>query len=152
MVSSRNAAHGCQVLVFLPLVTVLAACSGAGAQKKEPVSCVPMAAVKEVEGTWEGLVKEVRTGRDAGRVVVVLTSHDSYGTYNFAGETARGFLVGTGRVSLQKGRLVSETEQRTVDFTLYLRGSETVLAAHAVGRDEKPYSMELTRMKQPSGH
>lgn len=147
MISSRDAAHGFQIFVFLSLAAVLAACSGMGAQKDETVACISMAGIKEVEGTWEGLVKNVRTGKDAGRVVVVLTAHDGYGTYTFAGETAQGSLVGTGRVSLQKGRLLSDTEQRTVDFTLCQRGSEQVLASHAVGKDGKPYYMELTRMK-----
>ena len=37
--------------------------------------------------------------------------------------------------------------QRTVVFTLCLRGSEKVLAAHAIGKDGNPNYMELTQMK-----
>jgi hypothetical protein len=134
-------------LVFLLLVNSLAACAGLGTQQEIPLALVPITEIKEIEGTWEGLVKNVRTGKDPGRVVVVLTSHDTYGTYSFGGETARGSLVGTGRVTLQSGRLLSETGQRTVVFTLCLRGSEKVLAAHAIGKDGNPNYMELTQMK-----
>jgi len=134
-------------LVSLLLVSSLAACAGLGTQQEIPLTLVPITDVKEVEGTWEGLVKNVRTGRDSGRVVVVLTSHDTYGTYSFGGETAQGSLVGTGRVTLQSGRLLSETGQRTVVFTFCLRGSEKVLAAHAIGKDGIPNYMELTQMK-----
>jgi hypothetical protein len=39
------------------------------------------------------------------------------------------------------------TGQRTLFFTLCLRGNEKVLAAHAVGKDGNPYYMELTQLK-----
>ena len=134
-------------LVFLFLVSSLTACAGLGTEQESPLAVVPITEIKEIEGTWEGLVKNVRTGKDSGRVVVVLTSHDTYGSYSFGGETAQGSLVGTGRVTLQSGRLLSETGQRTVVFTLCLRGSEKVLAAHAIGKDGNPNYMELTQMK-----
>lgn len=134
-------------LVFLFLVSSLTACAGLGTEQESPLAVVPITEIKEIEGTWEGLVKNVRTGKDSGRVVVVLTSHDTYGSYSFGGETAQGSLVGTGRVTLQSGRLLSETGQRTVMFTLCLRGSEKVLAAHAIGKDGNPSYMELTQMK-----
>ncbi|HEY6640011.1 MAG TPA: hypothetical protein VIY67_04705 [Nitrospiraceae bacterium] len=134
------------VLVFLLLVSSLAACAGLGTQQQIPLAPVPITEVKTVEGTWEGLVINARTGKDAGRIVVVLTSHDAYGTYSFGGATAHGSLVGTGRVTVQSGRLSSETGQRMVDFTLCLRGDEKVLTAHVFGKDGNPYYAELTPM------
>lgn len=133
-------------LVFLLLVSSLAACAGLGTQQQIPLAPVPITEIKMVEGTWEGLVINARTGRDAGRVVVVLTSHDAYGTYSFGEETAQGSLVGTGRVTMQNGRLSSEMGQRIVDFTLCLRGNEKVLTAHVFGKDGNPYYAELTPM------
>lgn len=147
MIALRDAAHRVLFFVFLSLMTVLAACSGMGPQKEETLTCAPMTDIKEVEGNWEGVVKNVRTGKDAGRIVVALTSRDTYATFNFGGETAQGSLVGTGRVALQSGRLSSDSAQHTVVFTLCLRGSEQVLATHAFGKDGKPYYIELTRMK-----
>jgi len=120
-------------LVFLLLVSSLAACAGLGTEQESPLAIVPITEIKEVEGNWEGLANNVRTGKDSGQVVVVFTSRDAYGTYSFGGETAQGSLVGTGRVTLQSGRLLSETGQRTVVFTLCLRCSQKVLAAHAFG-------------------
>lgn len=146
MIALRDAAHSVLFFACLSLVTVLAACSGMGTQKEAALTCAPMTDIKEAEGNWEGAVKDVQTGKDAGRIVVALTSHDTYGTFNFGGATAQGSLVGTGRVALQSGRLLSDSAQRTVVFTLCLRGTEQVLATHAFGKDGKPYYIELTRM------
>jgi hypothetical protein len=133
-------------LTFLLLVSSLAACAGLGTHQQIPLSPVPITGIKMVEGTWEGLVTNARTGKDAGRIVVVLTSHEAYGTYSFGGATAQGSLVGTGRVTVQNGRLSSEMGQRMVDFTLCLRGSEKVMTAHVFGKDGNPYYVELTPM------
>lgn len=135
------------VLVFLLLVSSLAACAGLGTQKEMPLTPVPITEVKEAEGTWEGLVKNVRTGRDAGQIVLVLTTHDTYGSYSFGGDTAQGTLVGAGRLTVQNGQLLSDIGQRTVVLTLCQRSREKVLAAHAFGKDGNPYYMELTQMK-----
>lgn len=134
-------------LVFLLLVSSLAACAGLGTQQQIPLSPIPITEIKEVEGTWEGLVLNARTGKGSGRIAVVFTSHDAYGTYSFGGETAQGSLVGTGRVTMQSGRLLSETGQRMVSFTLCIRGSEKVITAHIFGKDGNPYYMELTPLK-----
>jgi hypothetical protein len=147
MIASRNAAHGFLNLVFLSLLSVVVACAGLETQQEIRVTLVPITDIKEVEGNWEGLVKNVRTGKESGQILLMLTSHDAFGTYNFGGETARGSLVGTGRVTLQSGRLLSDTGERTVVLTLCLRGRERVLAAHAFGKDGNPYYMELTQMK-----
>jgi len=135
------------LLVFLLLANSLVGCTGLGTQQYMPLTLVPIAEIKVVEGTWEGLVKNARTGKDSGRVVMVLTSHDTYGTYSFGGETAQGSLVGTGRVTLQSGRLSSEMGQRMVDFTLCLRSSEHVIVGHVLGKDGNPYYLELTQFK-----
>ena len=135
------------VLVFLLLVSSLAACAGLGTQKEIPLTLVPITEVKEAEGTWEGLVKNVRTGRDAGQIVLVLTSRNTYASYSFGGDTAQGTLVGAGRLTVQSGQLLSDIGQRTVVLTLCQRGREKVLAAHVFGKDGNPYYMELTQMK-----
>ena len=134
-------------LVSLLLVSSLAACAGLGTQQEIPLTLVPITDVKEVEGTWEGLVKNVRTGRDAGRIVLVLTTHDTYGSYSFGGDTAQGYIVGAGRLTVQSGQLLSDMGQRTVVLTSYLRSREKVLATYAFGKDGNLYYMELTQMK-----
>lgn len=134
-------------LVFLFLVSSLTACAGLGTLQELPLTLVPITDVKQVEGTWEGMVKNVRMGRDAGRIVLVLTTHDTYGSYSFGGDTAQGYIVGAGRLTVQSGQLLSDMGQRTVVLTFCLRGSEKVLAAYAFGKDGNLYYMELTRMK-----
>lgn len=134
-------------LVFLLLVSLLAACAGLGTQQEIPLTLVPITEVKEVEGTWEGLVKNVRTGRDAGRIVLVLTARDTFGSYSFGGDTAQGYIVGAGRLTVQNGQLLSDLGQRTVVLTFCQRSNEKVLATYAFGKDGNPYYMELTEMK-----
>ena len=97
------------LLVFLLLVSSLAACAGLGTEQELPLAVVPITEIKEVEGNWEGLAKNARMGKKSGQIVVSLTSHDAFETFNFGGDTIQGFLVGTGRVTLQSGRLLSET-------------------------------------------
>ena len=75
----------CLFLVFLLLVSSLAACAGLGTQQQVPLTPVPITEIKVVEGTWEGLVINARTGKGSGRIAVVFTSHDAYGTYSFGG-------------------------------------------------------------------
>jgi hypothetical protein len=133
--------------VSLLLVSLFTACAGLGTEQNIPLTPVSITDIKEVEGNWEGVVRNVRTGRDTGRIVLVLTSHDTYGSYSFGGDTAQGYLVGTGRVTLQSGQLPSDIGQRTVLFTFCLRGGEKVLATHVFGKDGNPYYMELTPMK-----
>jgi len=70
-------------LVFLLLVSSLAACAGLGTEQESPLAVVPITEIKEVEGTWQGLANNVRRGKDSGQIVVVLTSRDAYGTYSF---------------------------------------------------------------------
>jgi hypothetical protein len=118
-----------------------------GTHQQLPLTPVPIAGIKAVEGKWEGLVINARTGKDSGRVVVVLTSHDTYGTYNFGGATAQGSLVGTGRVTVQSGRLLSEVEHRMANSTFCLRGSEKVMTVYVFGKDGNPYYAELTPLK-----
>jgi hypothetical protein len=43
-------------LVFLLLVSSLAACAGLGTQQQIPLTPVPITEIKAVEGAWEGLV------------------------------------------------------------------------------------------------
>jgi hypothetical protein len=134
-------------LVFLLLMSSLAACSGLGTQQHIPLTPISITDIKAVEGTWEGLVINARTGKASGRIAVVFTSHDAYGAYSFGGETAQGSLVGTGRVTVHSGRLLSEMGQRMANFTLCLRGSEKVMTAHVFGKDGNPYYAELTPLK-----
>jgi hypothetical protein len=77
-------------LVFLLLVSALAACAGLGTQQQTPLTPVPITEIKAVEGTWEGLVIHARTGKSSGRIAVVFTSHDAYGTYSFGGGNRPG--------------------------------------------------------------
>jgi hypothetical protein len=130
------------LLAFL-LIGSLAACAGLGSQQEIPLTPVPITDIKDVAGSWEGLVMNVRKGQDAGRIVVVLSALDTQGSYSFGAQTETGPLVGAGTVTLQKGRLLSETGQRTVTLTLCLRGNQKVLVVNSFGKDGNPYYVEL---------
>ena len=73
--------------------------------------------------------------------------HDTYGSYSFGGDTAQGYIVGAGRLTVQSGQLLSDMGQRTVVLTFCLRNREKVLAAYVFGKDGNLYYMELTQMK-----
>ena len=71
-------------------MSLLAGWAGLGTEPHRPLTVVPISEIKDVAGNWEGLAKNVRTGRDAGRIDLVLTSRDDYASYSFGGDTAQG--------------------------------------------------------------
>ena len=137
----------CLFLVFLLLVSSLAACAGLGTQQQIPLTPVPITEIKVVEGTWEGLVINARTGKGSGRIAGGLHIPRCVRDLQFRGKQPRAPLVGTGRVTVHSGRLLSEMGQRMANFTLCSRGSEKVMTAHVFGKDGNPYYAELTPLK-----
>ena len=87
-----------------------------------------------VVGDWEGLVKKDHATLPEGSVRLMIRSNN---TYLFAGQTASAAAVGSGNLEQRDGRLVGDTEKRSVRFTLYdHKGKAVVLVEstnHATG-------------------
>ena len=138
------AAERVRLLVLVGGLVAVAGCSLVEPRSSAPLTPVAIESLQDVHGQWEGTVRELQS-RDRGWVTVNLTDRDSFATYTFAG-TAKGHpFLGTGRLQLQSGRLLTEGEERTLTFTLAERDGVRMLAVDGIGKDGKSYHAELSR-------
>ncbi|WP_455379499.1 hypothetical protein [Petrachloros mirabilis] len=109
-----------------------------------PLAPVSIQSLQEVQGRWEGTVTTLQA-RDTNWVTVNITNRDSYATYTFAGMGKGHPFLGTGRLLLQSGRLLTEGEERELTFTLAERGGVRLLIVDGVGKDGKSHHGELSK-------
>jgi hypothetical protein len=116
------------------LLVVWSGCAGGVRQHDAAWKLVPITEVGMVVGDWEGLVKKDHATLPEGSVRLMIRPNS---TYLFAGQTASAAAVGSGDLEARDGRLVGDTEKRTVRFTLYdHKGKAVVLVEstnHATG-------------------
>lgn len=125
------------------LVTV-AGCSWFDSQSAEPLTPVAIESLHDVDGRWEGIVSTLQ-GRDKAWVTVTITNRDTFATYTFVGTGKEIPFMGTGRLLLQSGRLLTEGEGRTLTFTLAEREGVRMLVVDGLGKDGKSHHAELSR-------
>ena len=125
------------------LVSCLFAVAGCSSQPTAPLTPVMIQSLQDVDGRWEGMVWAIQGG-NARRVTVILTNHDTFATYAFAGMSSESSFLGTGRLQLERGRLLTVGESRTLTFTLATRGAVRMLMVDGVGKDGKSYHAELS--------
>jgi hypothetical protein len=100
--------------------------------------------LNDVQGRWEGTVRAVQ-GHQTSWATVNITNHETYATYTFAGMSKGEPFLGTGRVQLLDGRLLTEGESRTLTFTLAEYDGARMLVVDGIGKDGKSYHAELKR-------
>ncbi len=138
------AAERGRLLVFVSGLVAVAGCSLVEPRSSATLTPVAIESLQDVHGQWEGTVRELQS-RDRGWVTVNITDRESFATYTFAG-TAKGHpFLGTGRLQLQSGRLLTEGEERTLTFTLAERDGVRMLTVDGIGKDGKSYHAELSR-------
>ena len=125
------------------LVTVVG-CSWFDSQSAEPLTPVAIESLHDVHGRWEGTVKALQGNRTSW-VTVNVTNRDTFATYTFAGTDKGNPFLGTGRLSLQSGRLLTEGEGRTLTFTLGEREGARMLVVDGLGKDGQSHHAELSR-------
>jgi hypothetical protein len=130
--------------VLVSCLVTMVGCSWLNAQSSAPLAPVAIERLQEVHGQWEGMVKAVQS-RGTNWVTVNITNYDTFSTYTFAGMDGGGPFLGTGRLQLHDGRLLTEGEGRTLAFTLAERRGVPMLIVDGIGKDGKSYHAELTR-------
>jgi hypothetical protein len=127
------------------LLVVSAGCAGGSPQHDASWKLVPITDVGMVVGEWEGLVKKDRATLPEGSVRLMIRGNS---TYLFAGQTTSAAAVGSGNLEPRDGRLVGDTDKRSVRFTLYdHKGKAVVLVEstnHATG---EYYRGEFTKVQ-----
>lgn len=138
------AAKRVRLLVLVSGFVVVAGCSSFEPRSSTPLTPVAIESLQDVHGQWEGTVRELQS-RERGWVTVNITNRESFATYTFAGTAKGNPFLGTGRLQLQSGRLLTEGEGRTLTFTLAERDGVRMLAVDGIGKDGKSYHAELSR-------
>lgn len=122
----------------------VAGCSWFDSRSSSPLVPVSIESLQDVHGRWEGTVRTLQS-RDTSWVTVNITNRDSFATYTFVGMSKDNPFVGTGRLLLQSGRLLTEGEGRVLTFTLAERGGMRMLIVDGVGKEGKSHHAELSR-------
>jgi len=143
-IRTLRAAKRVRLLVFVSGFVAVVGCSLVEPRSSTPLTPVVIESLQDIHGQWEGTVRELQS-HDRGWVTVNLTNRESFATYTFAGTAKGNPFLGTGRLQLQSGRLLTEGEERTLTFTLAERGGVRMLAVDGIGKDGKSYHAELSR-------
>lgn len=122
----------------------MAGCSGLDSRSSVPLAPVAIESLQDVHGQWEGTVRALQS-RDTNWVTVNITNRDTFATYTFAGMGGGNPFLGTGRLQLQGGRLLTEGEGRMLTFTLVEREGVRILSVDGIAKDGKSYHAELSR-------
>ena len=141
---------GCVVLrnvtvwMFMSCFVAVTGCSWFDSRSSAPLTPVAIESLHDVDGRWEGTVKALQGSRTSW-VTVNITNRDTFATYIFAGTDKGNPFLGTGRLLLQSGRLLTEGEGRTLTFTLAEREGVRMLVVDGLGKDGQSHHAELSR-------
>jgi hypothetical protein len=106
---------------------------------------MPITDVRMVVADWEGTLKKNGALWAEGTTRVMIRANH---TYLFAAQTADDIALGTGTVAIVDGRLIEDTERRTVTFTLYDHEGKVVLVVDATkNRTQDRYHGEFMRIE-----
>jgi hypothetical protein len=106
------------------VIGLFTACTGTPAQLDATWKMVPITDVRMVVADWEGTLKKNGALLAEGTARVMIRANH---TYLFAAQTADDIALGTGIVAIVDGRLIEDTDRRTVTFTLYDHEGKVVL-------------------------
>jgi hypothetical protein len=123
---------------------MLTGCSGSPHQRDASWKLVPITDVNMVVGEWEGTVKKEHATLSEGSVRLMIRDNS---TYLFAGQTASRSVVGSGPLEARDGRLIGETERRSVKLALYEHKGKSVIVAESMNHETgERYRGEFTKI------
>src|SRR5262245_43265554 len=122
------------------LTTTILACS---ARQIEPgAPHVPISAMEQIVGKWEGLSKRMPDMRDHAQVLLTISKT---GHFNFVSDRGSGLLLGTGSLTLSDGRAFGTGSAGTGTLTLYEKAGRPILVVEAALNDGHRYYIEMAR-------
>ncbi len=134
-------------LAFVTLLAVGMAFMGCAdtQSRQEPLSTiVPISEIKNVAGKWSGIAKRTPpAGRDDWLEVTIKED----GAYEYSSFRTIGAAMGSGRLTLKDGTLMSESDKASATYTLYDRGGKRVLVLEVTMKDGVHYSADLKPAK-----
>jgi hypothetical protein len=133
------------------VLVLVVAFTQAGCAKPAPptaaLSTVPITDFKSVAGKWGGLVRGLPprgSSRDEDFVDVEIRPD---GTYDFGIYRTVGVFGGTGKLTLEEGRLTLKTERGSSTLVLLEGNGRRILRANAVMANGLRLSSDLTPLR-----
>ena len=130
--------------VFLAVMT---ACTGAKFPDSPSLKEIPITDIKQVVGKWEGVTwAEPRVARQDDWVKVAITEN---GAFNFSSYRMIGAWLGSGKLRLENGKLVTEPQPDTgnATFTLYKSDGRPMLKVKGTTKTDRRQEATLNPVK-----
>lgn len=126
------------------VMLIVQGCETTGPAREVHWVPVAISTISDVVGTWEGLMTRSphRTRARDEDWLRVSIGEDSI--LQFASYRTIGVFSGTGRLVLEDGKLVADSERGRVACALYAAGVQRMLKVTGTARDGLEYSAELT--------
>jgi hypothetical protein len=120
-----------------------------GCQTTEPSAQLqwvqtPIAAVADVAGKWDGLMRRMPPDRRDDWVTVAIASD---GRYEFSSLRTIGVFTGHGEFAVNDGKLLSKSERGTVEAVLFQAAGQRMLKAKGRAADGTEYTAEVKPAK-----
>src|SRR3989442_1475839 len=125
------------VLVVVGITAhMLIACQTVGPREQLQWNATTIADFRSVAGQWEGLM--IRSPRSPKDDWLSLKIGDD-GSYEFASYRGIGVFSGRGQLTLENGKLTTQSERGRATLSLYTANGERMLRAEGVTTDDLKY-------------
>ena len=127
------------------LAVTLAACAS-GATPPPPATTIPITSFQMVAGKWAGPVMGLATKAQDQSDWIEVTIRDD-GTYDFGIVRTIGKFAGKGQFAMKDGKLTSQSERGSAEYTLTERGGRQYLRVDGVVESDRKVTADLTRAR-----
>jgi hypothetical protein len=128
--------------LFVVLAVTIAGCTSA---PPPPATTVPITSFQMVAGKWQGTVVGLSGSKDEGDSIEVTIGED--GSYDFGMFRTIGMFGGKGQFGLKDGKLTSQSQRGSAEYTLSERGGRQYLRGEGLFENNRMVTADLTRKK-----
>jgi hypothetical protein len=137
----KRLTSACMLFTLAWLVITVFGCETL--QSHPGLTIVPISSFDQLAGEWKGLSKRVPDMQDDAWVILIIGEK---GHFNFISNRAKGYLLGTGTLTILDGRAHGKTGSGTGAFTLHDKAGSPVLVVEVSLDDGHHYYLEMTRV------
>jgi hypothetical protein len=130
--------------LIIVLAVSIAGCTSA--PPPPPTTTVPITSFQMVAGKWEGTVVGISgKSKDEGDSIEVTIGED--GSYDFGIFRTIGMFGGKGQFGLKDGKLTSQSQRGSAEYTLSERGGRQYLRGEGLWENNRKVTADLTRKR-----
>lgn len=129
--------------LIVVLAVTMAGCTSA--PPPPPATTVPITSFQMVAGKWAGTVVGLSGSKDEGDSIEVTIGED--GSYDFGMFRTIGMFGGKGQFGLKDGKLTSQSQRGSAEYTLSERGGRQYLRGEGLFENNRMVTADLTRKR-----